>query len=122
MAVLGSSEDLDAGAPTVAIGATRDGEAAVSTGVVSAVGQRLDAAGESLHGLIQTDAPIQAGWAGGPLVDASGSVIGITTDLDGDHTRFGFATPIDLVHQLSRRAARPPGRSPTAGWASRAAT
>ena len=101
VAMLGSAEDLDAGVATVAIGTTRDGEAAVSTGVVSAVGQRLDAEGESLHGLIQTDAPIEADWAGGPLVDASGAVIGITTDLAGDHTRFGFATPIELVDQLA---------------------
>ena len=38
------------------------------------------------------------GW---PLVDATGAVIGITTDLAGDHTRFGFATPIELVHRLA---------------------
>ena len=44
VAVLGSSEDLDAGAATVAIGTTSEGEPAVSTGVISAVGQRLDAA------------------------------------------------------------------------------
>jgi len=100
-AVLGTSDDLDAGASTVAIGVTPEGEPAVSTGVISAVGKRLDAGEETLHGLIQTDAPIEAGWSGGPLVDASGSVIGITTDLGGDHTRFGYATPIDLVHRLT---------------------
>ena len=61
VAVLGSSEDLDAGAATVAIGTTSEGEPAVSTGVISAVGRRLDAGDESLHGLIQTDAPIEAG-------------------------------------------------------------
>jgi len=101
VAVLGSSDDLDAGATTVAIGVTQDGEAAVSTGVISAVGKRLDADDETLHGLIQTDAPIEATWSGGPLVDGSGSVIGITTDLGGDHTRFGYATPIELVHRLT---------------------
>jgi len=100
VAVLGDSRDLDAGAAAVAIGTTSEGEPAVSTGVVSAVGQRLDAGDESLHGLIQTDAPIEPAWSGGPLVDASGSVIGITTDLGGDNTRFGFATPIELVHEL----------------------
>jgi S1-C subfamily serine protease len=101
VAVLGSSEDLDAGAATVAIGTTSEGEPAVATGVISAMGRRLDAGAESLHGLIQTDAPIEAEWAGGPLLDASGNVIGITTDLAGDHSRFGFATPIELVHLLT---------------------
>ena len=101
VAVLGSSEDLGSGAATVAIGTTSEGEPAVSTGVISAMGQRLDAGAESLHGLIQTDAPIEADWAGGPLVDASGNVIGITTDLAGDHSRFGYATPIELVHLLA---------------------
>ena len=101
VAVLGRSDDLDAGDSTVAIGVTDEGDAAVSTGVISAVGQRLEAGDETLHGLIQTDAPIEATWSGGPLVDASGSVIGITTDLGGDHTRFGYATPIALVHRLT---------------------
>jgi len=101
VAVIGSSDDLEAGAATLAIGTTSKGEPAVSTGVISAVGQRLDIDGESLHGLIQTDAPIEGAWSGGPLVDGTGAVIGITTDLAGDRTRFGFATPIELVHRLS---------------------
>jgi S1-C subfamily serine protease len=106
VAVIGSTADLEAGAVTLAIGATHEGERAVSTGVVSALGQRLDAGGQSLHGLIQTDAPIQAGWSGGPLVDGSGAVIGITTDLAGDRTRFAFATPIELVHRLTEELLR----------------
>ena len=100
-AVLGSSEDLEAGAAAMAIGATRDGELAVSTGVISSLRERLDAGDESLHGLIKTDAPIEPSWSGGPLVDATGAVIGITTDLGGDGTRFGFAMPIELVRRLA---------------------
>jgi serine protease Do len=101
VAILGTTDDLHVGATTMAVGATADGEPAVSTGAVSALGQRLDVAGESLHGLIKTDAPIESGWSGGPLVDGTGAVIGVTNDLAGDLYRFGFATPIVLVHRLA---------------------
>jgi putative serine protease PepD len=101
VAVLGSSDDLETGAATVAVGATGDGEPAVSTGVISSLGERLDAGDESLHGMIKTDAPIESSWSGGPLVDATGAVIGITTDLARDRARFGFATPIELVRRLT---------------------
>lgn len=100
-ALLGSAEDLRPGTPAVALGATRRGDPAVSTGVVSALGQRLDRDGKSLHGLIQTDAPIGPGWAGGPLVDDTGAVIGITMRGDDGASGFGFATPIDLVRRLA---------------------
>lgn len=102
VAVLGSSADLAVGAPTVAIGSpARTGDPTMHTGVVSALQRRLDVDGRSLHGLIQTDAPIQAGWPGGPLVDATGAVIGITTDSGGPGTASGFATPIDLVRRTA---------------------
>jgi S1-C subfamily serine protease len=101
VAVRGTTEHLQAGARAMVVGTTRHGEPAVATGVVSAMRQRLDVDGESLHGLIQTDVPVETGWSGGPLVDETGAVIGITTDLGGDGTRFGFATPIELVHRLA---------------------
>jgi S1-C subfamily serine protease len=100
-AVLGSSEDLEAGAATMAVGTTRGGDRAVSTGVISLLRTRLDVGGESLHGVIQTDAPVEPTWSGGPLVDATGAVIGITTDLASDQTPFGFAIPIDLARRLA---------------------
>ena len=102
VAVLGTSEDLEVGSPTLALGSGgRAGrESSIASGVVSALDRRLDVDGESLHGLIQTDAPIEASWSGGPLVDARGAVIGITTDLGGDRSGFCFATPIDLVRRM----------------------
>jgi putative serine protease PepD len=104
VAVLGSSTDLPVGSSAMALGWPTDGaeQPSVTTGVVSAVEHRLDAQGESLHGLIQTDAPIEPAWSGGPLVDASGAVIGITTDLAGGEAGFGFATPIDLVRRVAQ--------------------
>jgi S1-C subfamily serine protease len=103
VAVLGTSADLAVGSPAVALGWPTHGgsQPSVTTGVVSAVEHRLDVGGESLHGLIQTDAPIEPAWSGGPLVDASGAVIGITTDLAGGGAGFGFATPIDLVRRVA---------------------
>lgn len=103
VAVLGTSADLEVGSPTVAVGSPSDAGAdpSVTTGVVSAIERRLDVDGESLYGMIQTDAPIETGWSGGPLVDARGAVIGITTDLAGELTAFGFATPIDLVRRMA---------------------
>ncbi len=103
VAVLGSSADLAVGSPAMALGWPSDGgdQPSVTTGVVSAVEHRLDVNGESLHGLIETDAPIESAWSGGPLVDASGAVIGITTDLAGEDAAFGFATPIDLVRRVA---------------------
>ena len=101
VAVLGTSDDLEVGSATLAVGSAGSGrDPSVTTGIVSALDRRLDVEGESLHGLIQTDAPIEAAWAGGPLVDASGAVIGITTDMGGDRG-FCFATPIDLVRRMA---------------------
>ena len=103
VAVMGSSEDLEVGSPTIAIGsALAAGEApAVSTGVISAIGRRVDEAGESLHGMIQTDAPVDLGGAGGPLVDANGSVIGIVASMGGGADGFCFATPINLARRVA---------------------
>jgi putative serine protease PepD len=103
VAVLGTSDDLEVGSPTLALGSAGRGarDPSVASGVVSALDRRVDVDGESFHGLIQTDVPIEGSWAGGPLVDARGAVIGITTDIGGDHSGFCFATPIDLVRRMA---------------------
>jgi len=103
VAVMGSSADIEVGSPTIAVGSPSDtgADPSVTTGVVSAIERRLDAGGEVLHGLIQTDAPIEPGWSGGPLVDATGAVVGISTDMAGAGGGFGFATPIDLVYRIA---------------------
>ncbi len=103
VAVLGTSSDLAVGTMTIALGSPDDAgtDPFVTTGVVSAVQRRVDLAGEALHGMIQTDAPIEAGWSGGPLLDDSGTVIGITTDASGGPAGFGFATPIDIVRAMA---------------------
>lgn len=80
-AVLGDSDALRVGETVVAIGsALGDFRNTVTTGIVSAMGRSLQVDEDTvLEGLIQTDAAINHGNSGGPLVDLRGEVIGINT-------------------------------------------
>ena len=118
VAVLGSSEGLEVGAPAVAIGSPLglEGGPSVTTGVISAVGRTIDPGdGEPLHGMLQTDAPIAPGSSGGALVDTAGSVVGIVTAVAAEPAgRFGFATPIELARRVAQQLIED-GRA-THGW------
>lgn len=85
---LGNSDQLQAGQQVVAIGSALDlpGGPTVTTGVVSALersqqepSQMAGGAGPTLYGLIQTDAAVNPGNSGGPLLNMQGEVIGINT-------------------------------------------
>jgi len=83
---LGSSNNLSVGSPVVAIGNAlgKGGTPTAVAGTITALNQTITAGDtgtltETLHGLIQTDAPIQPGDSGGPLVDTNGHVIGMDT-------------------------------------------
>lgn len=107
VAVLGSAGGLQVGQATVAIGSPLGliGGSSVTTGVVSALGRRVSTPeGPPLLDMIQTDAAIAPGSSGGALLDANGSVIGITTAIvvsDGGAEGFGFATPIDIARSVA---------------------
>jgi S1-C subfamily serine protease len=100
---IGSADSLSIGEPAVAVGNPLGlpGGPTVTTGVVSALDRQLAASGgETLYGLVQTDAPIAPGSSGGALVDASGRLIGITTAIavsDVGAEGLGFAVPIDIA-------------------------
>jgi 2-alkenal reductase len=80
VAALGDSATLRPGTSVIAIGSPLgDFRNTVTSGVVSAVGRKLDDSAPGLTDLIQTDAAINHGNSGGPLVDPSGQVIGINT-------------------------------------------
>jgi 2-alkenal reductase len=80
VAALGDSSRLRAGEPVIAIGSPLgDFRNTVTSGVVSATGRKLDDSAPGLTDLIQTDAPINSGNSGGPLVNAAGQVVGINT-------------------------------------------
>lgn len=81
VAALGNSDALDPGETVIAIGSPLgDFKNSVTTGVVSATGRSIDTGeGYKIEDLIQTDAAINVGNSGGPLVNLAGEVIGINT-------------------------------------------
>lgn len=96
----GDSENLKPGQTVIAIGnALGEFKNTVSVGVISALGRTITASGggisETLEGLIQTDAAINRGNSGGPLLNLRGEVIGINTAMVLDAQNIGFAIPIE---------------------------
>jgi serine protease Do len=102
-AEFGDSSELLVGQQVLAIGnALAEYENTTTAGIISATGRKVvasDAAGrpESLYGLIQTDAAINLGNSGGPLINLQGEVIGLNTAVDTEAQGIGFAIPIDDV-------------------------
>ncbi|MDD5696607.1 MAG: trypsin-like peptidase domain-containing protein, partial [Candidatus Pacebacteria bacterium] len=97
---LGSSSDVQIGQTAIAIGnALGELQNTVSVGVISGLGRTVTASGqgmvETLEDIIQTDAAINQGNSGGPLLNLSGEVIGINTAVDLSGENIGFAIPID---------------------------
>jgi S1-C subfamily serine protease len=95
---LGDSDGLQVGQKVLAIGNPFGLDGTLTTGVVSSLGR--DIRGENdqkLEGLIQTDAAINFGNSGGPLLDSAGDVIGINTAILGPNGNIGigFAMPIN---------------------------
>ena len=107
-AELGDSENLSVGQWVVAFGnpfgtASKSVQPSVAIGVISALQRNLKIAhGRIYRELIQTDAAINSGNNGGPLVDLSGRVIGLNTLIltsSGASTGVGFAIPIDSIKE-----------------------
>ncbi|HEV2688038.1 MAG TPA: trypsin-like peptidase domain-containing protein, partial [Bryobacteraceae bacterium] len=96
---LGDSEGLQVGQKVLAIGNPFGLDGTLTTGVVSSLGRAIRGEdNQRLEGLIQTDAAINMGNSGGPLLDSSGDVIGINTAIlgpNGGNIGIGFAMPIN---------------------------
>ncbi len=109
-ATLGDSAKTVVGDRVVAIGnALGQFQNTVTSGIVSGFGRSVQAGStgsddsESLQDLIQTDAAINEGNSGGPLVNMSGQVIGINTAIASDSQNIGFAIPINDVQGLIKQ-------------------
>lgn len=107
--VLGDSDDVRIGSSAYAVGnpVGYELQRTVTSGIISGINRTIKVEDEEkksyLEGLIQTDATINQGNSGGPLINSSGEVIGITTlkieDVDG----IGFAIPINIVKPILRK-------------------
>ena len=105
VAALGDSSALRPGEWVCAIGNPLAYEHTVTVGVVSYLGRKLF--DESLDDYIQTDAAIDFGNSGGPLINTAGQVIGINSAISSEGNDIGFAVPInqarDILGQLRTR-------------------
>lgn len=109
-APLGESDTLQVGDQVVAIGnaLALAGGPTVTQGIVSALDRSIRTDSGTLKGLIQTDAAISSGNSGGPLVNASGQVVGMNTAVAASSTtvqaeNIGFAIPITTaLHTVDR--------------------
>ncbi len=98
IAPLGDSETLRVGEWVCAIGNPLAYEHTVTVGVVSYIGRKLF--DDSLDNYIQTDAAINFGNSGGPLINARGEVIGINAAVSSRAASIGFAVPVNQARAV----------------------
>ena len=104
---LGSSKGVRVGDPTVAIGNPFGLDRTLTTGVISALQRSIPSLqrGFTINNVIQTDAALNPGNSGGPLIDARGKVIGVNSQIEtGGNGRgnvgIGFAVPVDTAKEV----------------------
>ncbi len=104
---LGNSDEIKIGQTTIAIGnSLGEFSNTVSKGIISGLGRSLTAGDqyggkkERLSNIIQTDAAINSGNSGGPLIDIAGNVIGINVAVAQNAQNVGFALPINQVKRV----------------------
>jgi S1-C subfamily serine protease len=107
---LGTVRNVQVGDQVVAIGNPLGQERTLTSGIISAVGRTIEslAPGQQIANALQTDAAINHGNSGGPLINTRGQVIGITSQIlsDGGGTQsgnigIGFAIPIDTARTVA---------------------
>ncbi len=101
---IGASRDLQVGQKVIAIGNPFGFDHTVTTGIVSAIGRSMPGAGGvTIRDMIQTDASINPGNSGGPLLDSTGSLIGMNSMIispSGASSGIGFAVPVDTIKKI----------------------
>lgn len=111
VAKIGDSSRMQVGDAVIAIGnALGQFQNSVTSGIISGYGRSVEASDgsgsstENLQNLFQTDAAINQGNSGGPLVNSNGEVIGINTAVAGDAQNIGFSIPINDVKGVLKTA------------------
>ena len=101
---IGQSQNLRVGQHVLAIGNPFGLDHTLTTGVVSALGRSIKSINNrTIEGAIQTDAAINPGNSGGPLLNSSGKLIGVNTQIispSGAFAGIGFAVPVNIVKRI----------------------
>ena len=97
----GKSSDLEVGDPVLAIGNPFGLARTVTAGILSATGRHAVVEHVNYQDFLQTDAAVNPGNSGGPLVNMKGQIVGINTAIVGPtYQGISFAIPSDMVHQV----------------------
>jgi putative serine protease PepD len=109
---LGDSDRVHVGDGVYTISNPFGLEGTLTSGVISALERRITApSGVAIDGVLQTDAPINAGSSGGPLLNSAGEVVGVAAQIEtrggGGDVGVGFAIPIDAVKSQLRALGKP---------------
>jgi 2-alkenal reductase len=115
---LGNSAELKVGQVAYAIGNPFGLDQSLTMGIISALQRRLPTSGgREIADVIQTDAAVNPGNSGGPLLDSAGRLIGVNTAIyspSGANAGIGFAIPVDVANRIVPALIRS-GRVPTPG-------
>ncbi|MBM4028449.1 MAG: PDZ domain-containing protein [Planctomycetes bacterium] len=102
--------DLEVGQRVYVIGNPFGYDQTLTAGVISGLHRRINGVGSRpIGGVIQTDAPMNPGNSGGPLLDSAGRVIGMSAAIlspTGAYAGIGFAVPIDCINRIVPRIIR----------------
>jgi serine protease Do len=105
---LGNSDEVEVGHIVFAVGNPLGLTSTMTQGIVSALGRQIniinDGQGYQIENFIQTDAAVNPGNSGGPLIDISGAVVGINTAIATTNQRYqgySFAIPINLARKVA---------------------
>jgi S1-C subfamily serine protease len=111
---LGSSHDLQVGQDVMAIGNPYGLGQTVTKGIVSAMGREIESVSRTpIKDVIQTDAAVNPGNSGGPLIDSAGRLVGVNTAIyspSGSSAGIGFAIPADEVNKVVTQLIREGGQ------------
>jgi serine protease Do len=108
VAALGNSDEVEVGHIVFAIGAPLGLKSTMTQGIVSALGRNIgimnDQSGYGIENFIQTDAAVNPGNSGGPLVNINGEVVGINSAIATTNARYqgySFAIPLNLAQRVA---------------------